>query len=232
MPKSIGLHQNTLKYIAALAMLIDHIGMFLIPITMPLGMLCRVLGRLTAPIMCLFLAEGFVYTSSKEKYAFRLFIFAFISQIAYSFAHYRNLLVLDFNMIYTLFLSFLMLMLIENEKRALLKWLMVIFLFVLSFFGDWGGIAPLWVLLFYRFRESVNKRAFAFSAVAILMVLISMISCVMRGANWYGELWQTGLFLFLPFLYLYNGKKGKVSPFHKWFFYIFYPLHLIVLGFL
>ncbi len=232
MKKSIGLNRTTLKYIAAFAMFIDHIGMFLIPITTPLGVLFRIVGRLTAPIMCLFLAEGFAHTSSREKYAVRLFVFAFISQLAYAFSHYRNLLVLDFNMIFTLFLSFLMLTLIESEQPVISKWLMIIFLYLLSFLGDWGGIAPLWVVLFYRFRKSVNKRAIAFSVVAFFMVFMSAISCVMRGANWYLELWQAGLFLFLPFLYYYNGKSGQVSPFHKWFFYIFYPLHLIVLGLL
>ena len=41
-----------------------------------------------------------------------------------------------------------------------------------------------------------------------------------------------GLLLFLPFLFLYNGERGSRNPFHKWFFYLFYPLHLLALGLL
>ena len=33
-------------------------------------------------------------------------------------------------------------------------------------------------------------------------------------------------------VYCYNGKGGSKSAFNKWFFYVFYPLHLIILGIL
>lgn len=82
-----GLDRNIIKYIAIIAMLIDHISMFFIPITNPLGDIMRVIGRLTGPLMCYFLSEGFYYTSNKFKYGSRLFIFALISQFPYVFAH-------------------------------------------------------------------------------------------------------------------------------------------------
>ena len=79
------LNRTQLKYIAALAMLIDHIGAFFIPVTTPIGALCRIIGRLTAPIMCFFLAEGYEHTRSKLKYGIRLLIFALVSQPFYAF---------------------------------------------------------------------------------------------------------------------------------------------------
>lgn len=211
-------------------MLIDHIGMFFIPITSPLGCTCRVIGRLTAPIMCFFLAEGYRYTSSKKKYALRLLFFAVVSQFAYAFSHYGRLGVLDFNMIFTLFLAFMVLWSYEKIKNPTLKWTAVVVLTALSFLGDWGIFAPLWVLFFYIFHGDRKKQMIAFSVIAGLVCLSAVLFFVMNKANWYGGLWQSGLFLFLPLFCLYNGQSGRKNRFNKWFFYIFYPLHLFVLG--
>ncbi|MBQ1996059.1 MAG: conjugal transfer protein TraX, partial [Clostridia bacterium] len=152
------LNRTQLKYIAAAAMLLDHIGMMFIPVSTPLGTLCRLAGRLTAPIMCMFIAEGFRYTKSKARYAARLLIFALISQPFYAFAHGETLMTSDLNMIFTLFLSFVMLCLFEKLENNLLKILAVSAIVVLSQFGDWGITAPLWVLGFYCFSKNKNKQ--------------------------------------------------------------------------
>ena len=34
----------------------------------------------------------------------------------------------------------------------------------------------------------------------------------------------------IPFLYLYNGERGKKTPFTKYFFYVFYPAHLWIIA--
>lgn len=52
----------------------------------------------------------------------------------------------------------------------------------------------------------------------------------MKGYHWYGQLWQLGMYLVIPFIYLYNGKKGKGGKFSKWAFYVFYPVHFVILG--
>ena len=49
-------------------------------------------------------------------------------------------------------------------------------------------------------------------------------------ADEYSQVWQIGVILFVPIIYLYNGKPGNKSTFNKWFFYLFYPLHLVVIG--
>jgi len=57
----MGLNRNHMKYIALIAMFIDNIVIFLNPTTIPslaLYALMRTFGRLTGPIMCFFLAEG------------------------------------------------------------------------------------------------------------------------------------------------------------------------------
>lgn len=224
------LNRTQLKYIAAAAMLIDHIGMMFIPVTTPVGTLCRIIGRLTAPIMCMFIAEGFRHTRSKKKYALRLFIFALISQPFYAFAHGNTLLTADFNMIFTLFLCVLMLCCFEKLENSFLRFLSVMIIVALSQFGDWGITAPLWVLGFYCFSENRKKQAVYFSAVTVFWILRATYNCIEAGYVWYGEYCQTGLFLFLFMLFSYNGEKGSDSRFSKWFFYVFYPLHLFVLA--
>ena len=82
------LDANMLKLIAILAMTADHLAWLLCPgySTVPIALFLHVIGRLTCPIMCYFIAEGYHYTRSVRRYAARLFIFAFISHFAYIFA--------------------------------------------------------------------------------------------------------------------------------------------------
>lgn len=115
-----GLNRNAMKYIAIAAMLIDHIGMMFVPVTTPLGVLCRVIGRLTAPVMCLFIAEGYRHTHSRLQYALRLLLFAVISQFPYAYLHYGTILSFDFNVLFTLLAGFITLLCydkIKNQKE-------------------------------------------------------------------------------------------------------------------
>jgi len=226
------MNRNTLKYIAVVAMLLDHIGMFFVPVTTLPGMLLRVVGRLTAPIMCFFLAEGFRHTSSRKKYGLRLLVFGLISQIPYALAHYGTLLKLDFNMILTLFLSFLILLVWDDMKGDPRQIPAIVILLIMSNWCDWGLIGPMFTLAFYICGDNRQQQAKVYSILAGMMVLMDVIVMVTSGNHWYGELWQLGLYLFLPFLFLYNGEGGSRHPFHKWFFYVVYPLHLLIIFFI
>ena len=225
-----GLNRNQLKYIAITAMVFDHVGMFFIPVTNPVGCVFRIIGRLTAPIMCFFIAEGYFYTGSKKRYGSRLFIFACISQFAYSFAHYQKPFTFDLNMIYTLFISFLVLLSYDKIENKVLKWTAVAALIALTLPGDWGVIAPLWTLLFWIYRDRPKQKLITYGAIAALTVLSDTAFLLIKGYHWYGELWQLGLFLAIPVLLTYNGEKGRSGCFSKWVFYLFYPLHLLVIG--
>lgn len=225
-----GLNRNELKYIAILAMLFDHIGMFFVPTSHPMGIVFRIIGRLTAPIMCYFIAEGYFYTHSKRRYGTRLLIFAGISQVAYSFAHYLKLFTFDLNMIYTLFISFLVLLSYDKIRNTALKWSAVVALIALTMPGDWGVIAPLWVLFFWIYRDNPRRKFVSFGMVAALTVVADITFMMINGNRWFGELWQLGIFMAIPLLMLYNGRKGSTSRFSKWVFYVFYPLHLVVIG--
>lgn len=230
------MNRNALKYIAILAMISDHTAVFLLDKYDVAYSICRTVGRLTAPIMCFFIAEGFFYTHSKLKYGTRLCIFALISQFSYTFANCSTLitwkLISNWNVIFTFFMGFLILLCYEKINNRLLKWLAIILLCGISFIGDWGVIAPLWILFFYLFRNNKVRKNILFCSVAIIEIVYDgYLMFVERIPLQYG-LWHLGLFLTVPLLLMYNGEKGNNSKFNKWIFYIFYPLQFIVFGLL
>ncbi|MBQ8761809.1 MAG: hypothetical protein IJZ26_00610 [Clostridia bacterium] len=227
-----GLNRNILKYIAVIAMLLDHIALMLIPAYTALWVVLRVIGRLTAPIMCYFLAQGFFYTSNKFKYGLRLFIFALISQFAYTFAFFNSFFVFDFNFIFTLFLCFLMLGAYTKILNPFIKWACVILIILLTYPCDWGLYAPLLVLMFYILKDYKQQQIMAFVLITLLFVVYQILTNVFSNISIIFPIIQLGLLLFIPVIYLYNQQSGSKNRFHKWFFYIFYPLHLIVLGIL
>ena len=87
-PSRRGLTGDALKLLAILAMTLDHIAWLLFPgypaQVMPLAM--HIIGRLTCPIMCYFIAEGYHYTRNFRRYALRLFLLAIVSHFAYIYA--------------------------------------------------------------------------------------------------------------------------------------------------
>ncbi|MBO5164443.1 MAG: hypothetical protein J6B75_08430 [Ruminococcus sp.] len=115
-----GITGSDLKYIAILAMLIDHIAVLFIPSDKPLYACMRFAGRLTAPIMCFFISEGYHYTRNLKKYFSRLAVFAVISHFAFAFAFSGGFLAnCRESMITTLFcvcLQFMLFILIKSNS--------------------------------------------------------------------------------------------------------------------
>lgn len=189
----------------------------------------RILGRITAPVMCWFLVQGFIHTSSKKKYALRLLIFSVLAQIPYALIRSDTRGFAGLNVIYTLLVSFLMLCVLETKLETFPKWVIIITLLALSVIGDWAIFAPLMVLFFYLFREDRRCLLLFYSIASAMVVITDITVLIVRHYLWYQELWQLGMFLFIPLVLLYKGEPGSRHPFHKWFFYIFYPAHLLLL---
>ena len=226
-----------LKYIAVICMVIDHAAWAFVPTASVLGQLLHTVGRLTAPIMCFFVAEGYYHTRSRKRYLLRMAVFAVISVIPYAFysadgnwnAVFSRFY--DLGMIYTLTLGLLSVIVWNSNADEPVKLLGVAVLLFLSTFGDWPYAGVLWVLAFAVFREEPKKRDIAFCIVSVFMA--AWISARYFPRMGFGclrlTLCQFGTLLALPLLRLYNGERGN-QP--KWFFYIFYPAHLLVLGYL
>jgi hypothetical protein len=224
------MNRNILKYIAVAAMLCDHIGLAFVGMDNPLGVAMRVFGRLTAPIMCYFLVEGYMHTRSKKKYGERLIAFAFISQVPFSYLLTGRFFSEKLNIMFTLFLCFMMLLCLEKVENKLLRVIGVLALFGICSYCDWGMTAPLWVIVFAIFREDKKKLSIFYALVCAFWVMRCISVKVADGGLWYNSLWQAGSLAFIPFIYLYNGESGKNSKFSKWFFYWFYPLHILIIA--
>ena len=234
--KNLSLNRNQIKYIAILAMLIDHTALFFLSpdaVNAPFSQTAlyfamRMIGRLTGPIMIFFLVEGFIHTSSRRNYGIRLLVFGLLFQAPYALAHHNTRFVTDFNVILTLFLIFLMLEAAEQIENPVLNRLTVFALIMLTFGFDWGVIGPLMAWLFYRDRENRNEQIKDYAVVSFIQIASVVLFLSGEGHPWYEELWQIGLFLVIPFLYWYNGRPGQKTLFSKYIFYVIYPLHLLL----
>ena len=219
--------RNSLKLLAALAMVLDHFTAIFIPLHSPWYVPCRLVGRLTAPIMCFFLAEGFHYTASRKKYLLRMAVFALISQPAFSLAFHRTAWGWDMSMIFTMLLCLLMLTAWEEIENPLLRAAAVLGCIALSHWSDWSYAGPLWVLVCWLLRGRRGRQLLAMAAVTLAF---SAYGVWRRGHFWPYDLLQLGTLLALPLLALYNGEKGRGGAAAKWGFYVFYPAHLYLLA--
>ena len=226
------LNRNRIKYILIIAMLIDHIAWAFVPTFSVLGQILHFIGRLTGPSMAVLLAEGFQYTKDRKKYAVRLFIFALISWPAFSLFESGKWPELGQGVIYSLFIAYMVIWMWDSLKiHKALKIMLVVLVCMLSMIGDWACFAVLWAFFSYIYREDPKSKWTAFSIVAAIEVFLSMgMSAISPNGNPLRSLFQIGVFM-VPFLliFVYNGEKGSKAAIHKWFFYIFYPLHLVAM---
>ena len=110
-----GLDRTQLKFIAICAMVCDHAAWGFVEFMSPLGQLMHIIGRLTVPTMCFFVAEGFRHTSSIKEYIQRMALFAVVAMLPfYLFFHeiydYRQ------NIIFDLLLGLLLLTVLEHKR--------------------------------------------------------------------------------------------------------------------
>lgn len=227
------LNRDCIKYIAVFAMLLDHIAWTFLQFSSPVSQIFHIIGRTTAPIMCFFIAEGYCYTRDKKKYALRLFVFALISQFPWWLMH-GEFFTLSFNMIFTLFLGLIAVHVEATLENKAGKILLILLLCFASSVCDWSTYAILWCVGFYKYRESNCKKFIWFSAVGILYFALTFFQSQFGGAvGAYGaflsSFFTLGVFLSIPLILLYNGEKGKFAA-SKWAFYIFYPLHILIIG--
>ena len=228
-----GLNSNDIKIIAIIAMTIDHFALILFPrYSMDLPVIfMHIIGRLTAPIMMFFIVEGYFYTRNIKKYLFRLFVFAIISHFAYAIAFdknfipFRETLFDQTSIIWTLWLGLLALTIYKIENLKNWQKQIIIFIAIWAAFpADWSAPAALAILFMGRNRDSFKKQ------MLCLIVCIAIYSIVYSiFLNKFYGLMQMFIILAIPILYQYNRQRGRWKGM-KWFFYIYYPAHLIVLG--
>ena len=205
-------------------MLIDHLAAFLPGDFMDmketlfmignkaisLRMLMHYIGRTAFPLFAFLITEGFTHTHDRKKYGINLFIFALISEIPWNLAHTGDLFYARQNVFFTLLLGYLGLCALEYYKDDYKK-----------------KIITLACLLGVSLVLRADYTCFGFGFIILLYLLdrrmMAILGCCMLPSRWIGGL------AFVPIL-MYNGERGFAkAKWIKYAFYIFYPLHLLVL---
>jgi hypothetical protein len=232
-----GLTSNTIKIIAIVAMTVDHIAWTFFPhysLDAPI-LFMKIIGRLTAPIMMFFVAEGYYHTKNIKRYIFRLFVFAIISHFAYAIAFdkyfipFKNSLFDQTSIIWALMLGLIALAIRESKTLKIKIWQKHILIFIIiwmAFPADWSAPAALAVLYMGISHGNFKKQMIS---LIICIGLYSIVYAIFLNIA-YGIL-QMLIVLAIPILYQYNGQSGKWRGM-KWFFYIYYPAHMIIFGFI
>ncbi len=217
-----GLTGNQLKLIAMVTMTIDHVGM----VFFPTQIIFRIIGRLAYPMFAWMIAEGCRYTRSYPRYLGMMAAMAALYQAVYwvvAGSLYQCILV-------TFSLSIILIWLVQGamEKKTPTAWLVACMGIGLAYFitemlpgllpgtdfyVDYGFFGVLLPVAVYIGKSKAQKLCFA---TAVLLAL----------GSGFGEV-QMWALLALPLLALYNGQRGKWKM--KYFFYIYYPAHLVII---
>lgn len=229
-----------LKGLAILAMLIDHLAWAFVPLNTPLGQIMHGIGRFTFPIMAFFVAEGFHYTRSFGAYLGRMALFAVPSHFAFQYFNFGRIPLLSplpgdsfltltyTSIMYTLSLGLICLWVVKRWKgNSLIKTLGVALLCVLAYPGDYMYFAPILVMVFgLGFGDRLQQLQSGALVIGFLVIIAVQ-------SDWRSNVFMLATFLPLVFLRYYDGSQGPARhPLVKYSFYLFYPLHLFILGFI
>ena len=217
-----GLNGNQLKILALIAMTIDHIGCYLYPTHEWM----RIVGRLAFPIFAYMIAEGARYTKNRKKYLGMRFGLGVICQIVYYFAMGSLFQCILITFTFSIVLIYALDYAIQRKNAE--GWILLGLLFIAVFFlvyvlpkllshTDYNVDYGIWGVLFPVFVYLGGKNKWARLALAAIPLVFLALSYPKQ---------EYALFALVP-LALYNGTRGKWRM--KYLFYIYYPLHLVVI---
>lgn len=213
-----------LKIIAVICMFCDHFGDAIIK---PFSFF-NVIGRIAFPIFAFQITEGYIHTKDLKKYFKRLIVFAIISQISFMLFLSTFTSPFTLNIFFTLLLGLLSIYIYNKIPN---KFLAIVIGIIISIFAeiinvDYGAWGIIIIMIFYIFKDK-----------KVIMSLLYILSCFIKYLpnllkyNFHYIylllLFSTAFSIF--FIIAYNGKQGKKI---KYFLYIFYPLHMLILYFI
>ena len=228
-----------LKILALVTMAIDHIGAVLLEqnphyaeaSVQYLDFVFRTIGRLAFPLFCFFIVEGFHYTRNRKKYAIRLLVFALVSEIPFDMAFNGRILEGKYNNVgFTLLIGMLSIWVLDTFlgrirqkygdrfQGKLLEGLTIgavlVVVYLLEYFlikSDYGAAGVFAIIFLYLFSD---RKMLGFAITVVWLGL----TC--------GIIEFISICDLLP-LHFYQGRQGRKM---KYLFYIFYPVHLLILA--
>ena len=219
-----GLNGNQIKLLACAAMFCDHAVKAWGIYGPARVILSQVFGRIAFPIYCFFLAEGFFHTTNRKKYLLRMVIFAALAEVPFDLVIFRTAWYPQYqNTLWALSLGLVMFFCLSGigSRREMS--------FRLSAF--------LQGLVIAGFAAAAHFVHVDYHARGLLAMAFAYYLCKRRPAS-LAAFWESvclnlnrfanpGAFFSLIPLYFYNGKRGDKKL--KYFYYIFYPAHLLFL---
>lgn len=223
-----GLSGSTLKLIAVVTMLIDHIGAAVLGRLLVMGegtetlynvyFAMRTIGRIAFPIYCFLLVEGFDHTRDRKKYALRLLLFAIVSELPFDLAFNGTILEFGYqNVFFTLFIGLITIMALDAVMAK----------------GEWHPVVR-GILLAAIMLAGMGVAYLMhtdYDAYGVMVIIVLYLTRKIRGlqilAGCLAFCWWelAALVAFIPIAF-YNGKRGWNM---KYVFYVFYPAHLLIL---
>lgn len=246
---------NSLKVIAVICMIIDHIGYyFYYAIPDYAYLICRIIGRVAMPIFVYLLVQGYFNTKSIRKYKLRLLASAIITQVVILILKYINVNYYSFyvveiynilNILFSLFLSLILICLIDRKifyakgffteifDKLIRLFVFLIIVFVYARFEfDYLYVVPIIAICLYiveklriYFEYDINSLIYKVTLGCVLLILLSLSGFVV------GELNFLSIFAIFIIIF-YNGKLGKKSKGLRNLFYVVFPLQHATLYFL
>ncbi len=215
---------NSLKWLALFCMVLDHTVTGFLSHETPLAMGLHVLGRLAAPIMCYFIAEGFYHSKNIHAYLRRLLVFALVSHLPYAW-YFKQSPWATSSVMTALFLGLLALYLSKSPRLPLwAKVVLVLLCCLLARPANWNYVAVLWIVVMGQFHGQPKRQMWALAVIGLLFHFVPTI--LNQGwSHWY----QAGFLLAIPLLLCYKGERGSRNKWVQRGFYLIYPLHLLIL---
>lgn len=181
----------------------------------------RGIGRLAFPIFCFLLTEGIRHTSNHIKYGVRLALFAVISEVPFDLAFQGHVLEFTYqNVFFTLFIGYLTIeglrfIFCKLDRSNAIYWSLSCLVIVMGLYiaqllsTDYGakGVSVIVIMYLCGSKKTLGT-------IASLLPMISL------------NLLEIPALIDAFFIRKYDGTRGKQM---KYFFYFFYPVHLIFL---
>lgn len=210
-------------------MSVDHIG----NVFLNNNEIFRFFGRIAFPVFGFLLVEGFNHTKNDKKryykYLCRILIIALITEIFYDKLFFDKYLYFgNQNIMFSLFVALICMRIYDSNKENIFhkieSFFIVIYIGIIAsvLLLDYG-LAGILLIFNYYLISQLNKHK------KLLYVLNTIIYMIIFGLLYSYNYILIGTLLSLIPICLYNGQKGFNSPFIKYAFYLYYPLHIIVM---
>lgn len=235
MKKIAFLSGNMMKLLAAVLMTVDHVGLMLFP----KDIMFRIIGRLSFPIFAFMISEGAKYTKDKLRYFLTMASFALVFQVVFYYfsgGSTEMCIFVTFSLSLPIIFSlqFFKQALFINDKKEAIMWLwlcglMTVLTYLLTKvvsvdYGFLGIMCPVFANILNT-KDTQAPAVIKKLDVLPLRVLTFALCLFVLSAKYEGIQYYS--LLALPILLLYSEKKGKFNM--KYFFYLFYPIHLVII---